>query len=121
MAWPNPGSSDNPGPFGKFVSLSFPTLVPTLKGVRITGANPLEGSGVQKGSIAHLGPGSQTPAFSPPSHSPDLLALPSLSSLTHGYSPSSGSFSGHIQSCCLLQGTGGEPKDVRVELLQNVF
>lgn len=69
-----------------------------------------------------LGPGSQTPPFpSPPIPHPDLSALPSIPSWTHGYSPCSGSFHGYIQPCCLLQGTGGEPEDVRVELLQNVF
>lgn len=51
-----------------------------------------------------------------PQHHP-----PGLPSYTHVSSPSSGLFHRNIESGRLLLGTGGEPEDVRVELLQNIF
>lgn len=74
-AWPDPGSSDSLGPFGKpSKSQRLPAGTP-LKGVRIPGGNPHEGLGTQQGSVhSHF-------------HGPSGAMLPDSTLLSSSHSP----------------------------------
>lgn len=108
--------ADRLGPPGKRSKPQCPHASAPLEGCETTGDHPREGSsgpGTQKYSV----PGSHYCSPGPRLPRPGPLSP----SRTHIHSPSAGAFHSHIQSGRLLLGAGGEPEELRVELLENVF
>lgn len=117
------------GPFRKLPKPPCPHAVPILQGVR-SQITPVRASSgpvtlmlrAWQRLLLTWGRAPRSLASWPPPL-PTLTAQPApLSpSRAHVHPPGAGAFLGHVQSCRPLLGAGGEPDDLRIELLEDVW